>query len=558
MKHPSQSEIYVERFQRYLQWYPRSFRHHYGAEMAQLLRDQLEDAPDASLQREIYYQAVAELPFSILRERLTTPLDFSSYVERYGLTSWRLTSIVYLVSILFIGLTAFNTELVATTLLLFLAIPLLLITCWRYTGRITSAAVLIVVGLLAGLVLVYLGTATFGMLPVSYEAASFLQLTLIVGGFLLVPYLVLAYFHTHPERYGRLALAALSEEELLELQERNARRRRKLIQFVGGLITVFIILNLAGLYDPITDTTDLTPPEHSVARDQNAYYVAETMVMPESLYSSEFSTWKVSGVDDFLTGKSWDETTVQNILRQTDQLRSRFITAANLPAYQLPGLESSAGSIDIFKGIQLPANYHPVMQIMLLQAEDQFRAGNHVAALSTLQTVAGFVQHIQASNEFFVMFYSTAAMQADIAGMVTWMANQGLSQSEKVIASRLLPDKTELLTAEQNSLKWEFLLQTYHLPYWGDPQYGGWLIMPYTFQQNRTVSLLADHYRRTINNLENCSAEEQSAQVPWPGIAEVLTYDGIGKALASYAVTASSGAGCKYGSNFAAAASALE
>ena len=530
-KYGRQIDGYVQKFGSYLRWYPKQFRDDFTEEMLQLLRDQLEDAAksgDEHMVQEVYLQAVYELPGSILISRLFAPISLGAFLESKGISSWRFFSILYLIATPFAALGMAQIDYLFLPLLVPLLIVGLLVTCWRYTGRVSSVVLLIVIGFL-GMIGSSLITGQIGAIKgVSFDQAQLLLWILA----LLIPYVYVAWLHLYPQKNARKVIAALSEAEQEELREGNAKKRRFVIQTVGILVAVFIGLNLAGLYDPSVNFDDLTPIDNMVAHDQNAYFILQRMQLPGEESEKPVLDQINPNISKYVKGDAWNDADVSATLAAYKETRQFVADAAALSFYQDPATEYTYGNM---AGLQFGGlgwmNYQPAFTLVDLDALQQFRNGDQEAALTTLSSVLRVTHAMQESNEFYISYVISTSAQSNVLNIIKWMEKNGLNPSYKSQVLAMLPSASFLYSSEENAWKWEFYVSAMNPPKFGDPSYGGIMLMPYLYQPNRMIGLRADAFRKLIATIGSCP---KSGALPpdMSTFSMFFTYNGIGKEFA--------------------------
>jgi hypothetical protein len=543
-RHQRQIELYVRKFAGYIKWYPSSFRHQYAEEMTQLLRDQLQDAAesgDEQMVQEVFHQAVYELPGSILKERLMSPINVADFLESKGISSWRAFSIAYFAMVAATVYGMISIDYVWLLVFLPVLVLGLLLTCWRYTGRFSLTSLVILTGLAGA----FLGGMIADQIIWHYQGASSgihyytndaLISSLGVGsGGLILPYLLLAWFHLKPKVYARVTLAALSEEEREVLRETIQRRRKFVVRCALGLAALFVVLNLAGLYDPPVNYDDLIPAEHMVERNKNAYYIVERISVPDAVFSRNTYSFMPLDVRTYLKGKEWDNQKAAELLAATTEVRQLFSEAAALPDYQDPLLDSPYGFADRFAAAGFGQNdFSPASKLMLLDALYAYKHGDQKTAVDDIEKVMKLANVMMRSNHFYIAYYASTDAQVVGLSVMNIMIKEGLAPEQKSRLRSLIPENGPLFTALENSWKWEFYASQTQRPTWGSEGYG-YMLLPFWYQPNRTTGLAAAQFRRALETVGTCPVPEENRGYSDTSLLTYVTYNGMGRVFASWA-----------------------
>ena len=527
--------------------YPSSFKKHYAQEMELLLEDQLRDAErgeDPALLREVYWSAVSELPLSILRERLSTPLNLQSILERLGVSEWRAFSYSYflLIGLFLIG--GIGDVLWLTVFPLLLMVIMLWYTVWKYTGRRSLAFFVLLVGIVAGLLSISLSSALLAnsRILVTYFELNVLGGILAFAPLVLVPYLVAGWYRLHPKQYARQVIMALSDEELQKLREKNAYKRRRVLQFFGVVVALIVIPNLIAYFtDPVKDiSVDIS--DRVVPRNQNGYYVIESAEIPHAVYSGNDPYNPVSPVGGYVAAKNWDAADVARILALTTDERQRYTAAAALPYYQDPMYESKENVRAVGVHVADTQSYLLLSKVQLLEGSAAARTGDMSTAINRVHDVLTLARHMEESNGLSFTMAEGLSLQQQAEGFIDWLqTTTPLSAAQKQAIVADLPSQAEMTKNMQRAMRWDELADLVLLPTYGNPATNGWaeenpfLFLPFAYQPNRTAGLVAERSDQIINAVPtSCSSSAPSnPNLDFPGINQVFTFNGFGKWLAN-------------------------
>jgi hypothetical protein len=533
-----QSQSYLRAFKGWLRWYPAEFQTRFGGEMLQLLEDQLRDAEKADdpyAIRETYAHAVIELPLSIARERLSVPLS------SHGISQWRAFSYAYL---LFAGVAALGFIFPDTLFGIpvssgFFAAGALIFASWKFTGRFATSFFLVVLGFLAGLGTTAL-VASWGLDSNGFAYGLLGQFLVywapIIAAF-FVPYLVLFWLKTHPGRFGRKVLANLSPEELEAWTAANARKRRIAIRTAWAILAIVAIPNAYGYFnDPYGgDVSSLGLVVKDVPRDQNSYYVLESVELPGSVVGPNGSLVN----SKYVSGADWNEATVSAQLAETARQRARFAEAAALPAYEIPDRDQLLNSPDMWlTPLHDPEPTHTLSDLVLLDGRRALRAGDAAYAVDRALEVVSVSKAVSDSDVFFSEQSLPLREEAKAFELIADAAKAGIDDRQKAAVIAALPTVSRLNEDANRAMRWEAAVQLSGLPkrgFDGASYYGYALFFPYAYQPNRTAGMLISKVAADAAAPLTCPADtagQYGAESSW--VSVYLTYNGLGKEFSTY------------------------
>lgn len=564
-----QSEAYLKRFRSLIKLYPRKHQQDYADAMVQLLRDQLEDAErlgDAHIQREVFVHAVLGIPGSLMKEytEVLTRGDIRTLWEEAGVSRWRaanyffffflvlaeLVPLLRLDSLLWVSIATVAATGAALTLLIFVFLD---------TRRLFLSFMLLLIGVGGELLA---GTVVSGL---SYRAlntgvGSVVSPVVSTSFLLLVPfllaYLLAALFHAYPQRFRRVDIAKLSESELKAFQQRIAIRRLRNKRIFIGAVGVFVLMNLAGLYDPSVSHADLDLPVRSIPDDQNMVKELTSLPVPAETSDSTQDTTQSQSARLYLND-SWNEEQAASLLAGKEQTLATVLSAAQKPYFQDPGFadlsvyktveEATSAPIAPLSGLRMGTS------LALLQAEYLRRAGDIDGALTYNLAVLHIGDAMQVSQATIIGNLVGNAIRKDALTVLTKILASPLTSEQRtrvqVGVSALHGTKAGIA----NALKAEYNLSRIVVTglrgdgmaafFYPSPSFSLYSIparLPFFFQPNRTVGGISDKLRDQLSYLDrSCKGlvipqEKTSDAFPFEIGIRTLQFNGIGKLFITY------------------------
>jgi len=530
----ARSEAYLRRYRGWLRMFPNAFRSRFADEMALVLRDQLEDLEErghAELTRDAYHAALSDIPLNLLQEWLTTPPALSNL----GLTGTRAFwyALTFL-SLLTVAGAIFQLPAIVAVASITAVISVIGFV-WYQTGRV-SLTILCLGIMIGGIAAVMSLTAYFPALTPTADEAIW---SLVIGYFgAIVPAtFYAAWLRLNSAYYSPKLLASLGDEQLRKLEQDNARKRR--FAYRGILVTALIILipNLIALYDPARDLSFISTPEHSVPRQQNAYYKMEAIPLSAS---EELPTQESENVIEYIEGIRWNPTDTTRILSEAQPTLQALSDANQLAGYQMPGLEFASDNpsqpMPPHAFVDYP-RYQRAENLALLSAKKDFLSDNDEAGLKTVEEILQINAKIDASNQPLAYHSFIDAYQLEAAKLLLTVAKDEPA-SWKAELKQQLPAAKTIWKNGSRALAWDTLDElgsinqgsiTNALP-----------LPPYAFQPNRTKYLVAEEAKKLIDQpMTACADMPGSGKPPsgydMPTLSKYLTYNGFGNEIVASA-----------------------
>lgn len=560
-----QSEKYLKRFRALIQLYPRKHQQEYADAMVQLLRDQLEDAErlgDAHIRREVFVHAVLGIPGSLAKEysELLVHGTVRALWEEGGMSRWRTTTYLFL---FFLALGELITllrldSLVWQSIVIVAgggAALTLLIFVFLDTRRLFLSFLLLVAGvgteLVAGTIVSGLNLHTLNagesLPPSGLPSFSFLFLAPLI-----VAYLLAALFHAHPARFRRVDISRLDGEELKAFQLRITARRLRNKRIAWGILGIFLLMNVIGLYDPPVSHADLDLPNRSIPDEQNMVKELISLPIPSDSEQSQQAKNEQLYLSD-----TWHADQATSLLAGKEEVLSTILRAAEKPFFQDPGF----ADLTVYKTADAAVSA-PIAQLTglrtgvtlaLIQAEAFRRAGNLDGSLTYTLAVVHIGDAMQVSH---------ATLIGNLVG--NEIRKEGLTELKKILSSSLSAEQQARVqrglaglhpTKEgvAAALKAEYYLQRVVVEnmrlggasvfFYPPPHFSLYnvpALVPFFFQPNRTVAGISDRLRSQLAYLDQPCAGQviPEAQMPDGFPLEIglktLQFNGIGKQFIAF------------------------
>lgn len=560
-----QSEKYLRQFRGLIKLYPRKHQQEYADAIVQLLRDQLEDAEragDPHIRREVFMHAVLGIPGSLAKEYMDAVVhgDIRSLWEDSGLDRWRTTNYFFFFFLLVTQLIAVlrldgTAWVVISSLSAFAAACTLLVSVFLDTRRLFLSFLVLV----AGLGTLFVGNTVVSGLALSTlngnGAPAFSQLAsfsfLLLTSF-LIPYALANLFHAHPERYRRVILANLSDKELQQFQEGKQKRRRRNLQVISVLFSIFVGMNLAGLYDPEVSHTDLDLPVRTIPAAQNMF--TDLASFPEVNDSISAQLPKLQA----LYLNKWDGAQAAEALKGKEEMVNLVMRVAQKPDYQEPSFADLSKYKTAEEAVSVPytslGGLRNATALTLVQTETLRRQGDVAGALERTLAVIRIGDAIQVSQGTVISnMVGNAIRKEGLAVLETVLTDNTLTQDQKIEVQEdlagLHPTKTGIAAA----LKAEYYLgrtiietardggAQFFYPSSSFSLYSLPVYLPFFFQPNRTVAEVSNRLRTKLSyldasceNLKIPAEEPKFHGFPFQIGLRTLQYNGIGKQFVEY------------------------